>query len=568
MGNAPSSQENEERRRHMARGKRPVPEFRPKQQNQSSEKQERSEIARAEASSSKSSQEAVVEGGDARIQILAISIRSDLKIDCPMVVIDHGRLRRLSHLSKVPHRMASLNPGAYMPSVISIGPYHWGSSSLKGMEVEKRQFLELNLWSKDERTWNGYVEVMAKLEADARRYYPDSVTAMDTNAFLSMMLLDGFYMLGLFYPLSFVRVQSNEAHDAVDIWHDLLLLENQIPFVIVEHIAEQWAQNAGEDSEIVLAMIKEQAAGSIESVLCNLSMPFAIDPSQRPEKFEHLLYLLHAYFKPSNLRNSVITPGDQTPTSGPPNLMNMNQYSVGRVAGRVLYKLSIVFLNWAYNFYNRNRQHQIENSDSTSQHTSHCHLHLHRAVQYDEAGIKFRTKEGRGHNRHSLLDITISKDVLEIPHLHVDESVYWLFGNLIAFEQTNASIEKDVTAYVIFMSQLMATADDVDLLSRKGIVQHQLGSNHDVSHLFASLAREVMFDFDSEYHLSPVCEALEERYRRPRKWRARCAPRHCGNLWVWLCALVIFFMFVCTIIMTVFTIMAYVRLPDHSDKKV
>lgn len=551
--------------------KNTVTDHRAKQHNQSNEKRERTEIPEAGASSSGGCQEAAaVEGGDGRIQLLASSIRSDLKIECPMVTIDHGRLRRLSHFSKVPHRMASVNPGAYMPTIISIGPYHWGSQSLKGMEVEKRQFLELNLWSKDEKTWNGYVEVMAKLEADARRYYPDRVNAMDTNAFVSMMLLDGFYILGLLYPLSFVRIQSNDAHDAVDIWHDLLLLENQIPFIIVERICEQWAQDAGEDGEIVIGMVREQAASSIESVLCNLSIPFAIDPSQRPEKFEHLLYLLHAYFKPSNVRNPVIPPaGDHTPTGRPPNLMNMSRYSVGRVAGRFLYKLSIVFLNWAYNFYNRNQHHQIENSDCTSQQTSHCHLHLHRAVQYEEAGIKFRTKEGRGHKRHSLLDISISKDVLEIPRLHVDESAYWLFGNLIAFEQTNASIEKDVTAYVVFMSQLMATEDDVALLGRKGIVQHQLGSNRHVSTLFSSLAREVMFDFESEYHLSPVCEALEERYRRPRKWRAMCVRRnHFGNLWVWLGGLVIFFMFACTMIMTVFTIMAYVRLPDHSDKKV
>jgi Plant protein of unknown function len=87
-----------------------------------------------------------------------------------------------------------------------------------------------------------------------------------------------------------------------------------------------------------------------------------------------------------------------------------------------------------------------------------------------------------------------------------------------------------------------------------------------VSSLFSSLAREVMFDFESEYHLSPVCEALEECYRRPRKWSAMCAHRNCSNPWVWVGALVVFFMFACTMIMTVFSIMAYVRPPDHPEK--
>ncbi|KAJ4809527.1 hypothetical protein LUZ62_022093 [Rhynchospora pubera] len=573
MGNQPSAQENDERKRHMARGKKPMPDHRTKPLNPTStERREKSEVAgeEVEVSCSKSAPEAAGDGGNVRVQMLASCIRSDLKIDCPTIVTDLGRQKcRLSRLSKVPHRMVGANPQAYTPSVVSIGPYHWASSFLKGMEVEKRQFLELNLWSKEEKTWNGYVQVMAKLEADARKYYPDLITAMDSNAFLSMMLLDGFYILGLLYPLSFVRVQSNDAHDAVDIWHDLLLLENQIPFIIVERICEQWAWDAGEDSEIVLAMVKEQATSSIESVLCNLSIPFAIDPSQRPENFEHLLFLLHAYFKPSSLHTAAIAhgPGDQTPTNRPPNLMNMNRYSVGRVAGRILYKISIVLLNWAYNFYNRNQHHHIERNNNTSQEMVHCHLHLHRAVQYQEAGIKFRTKESSGHKRHSLLDITISKDVLEIPRIRVDESTYWLFGNLIAFEQTNPSIEKDVTAYVIFMSQLMATPEDVNLLSREGIVQQQLGSNRDVSNLFASLARDVMFDFDSDYHLSPVCEALEERRKKPKKLRAMFVRRHCANPWLWLGAFVVFFLFVCTTIMTVFTIMAYVRLPHHDDKK-
>jgi hypothetical protein len=85
-----------------------VTDYHAKQHNQSSEKQEKSEFPEAGPSSSTSGQEAApVERGDARIQLLAFSIRSNLKIECPMVVIDHGRLRHLSHISKVPPKITT-----------------------------------------------------------------------------------------------------------------------------------------------------------------------------------------------------------------------------------------------------------------------------------------------------------------------------------------------------------------------------------------------------------------------------------------------------------------------------
>ncbi|KAJ1704757.1 hypothetical protein LUZ63_004536 [Rhynchospora breviuscula] len=470
--------------------------------------------------------------GDAKMQKLAITIRQDLKIDCPTVVLDHGKSRQLWYLSKVPRSIGSVYPKAYKPNVVSIGPYHRGSPSLKDMETEKRQFLELNLWSKEKNAWAVFVKKMAKLKGAVRVYYSELGTSMDSQDFLSMMLLDGFYILGLLYPWSFVKVHCNEAHNAVDVWHDLLLLENQIPFIVIERICEQWAQDTGDDEQTMLEKVRKQAASSIETVLCNLSIPSAIN--HKPDKFEHLLYLFHTYFKPSRSCNYTVGIDNHASANMPLNLLR--QYSFQRVLGA-----------------------------STCDQAVHWHLHLHRAVQYDEVGVKFRAKECRGHNQHSLLDITFSNGILEIPCLHVDESAAWPFGNLIAFEQTNRRIAKDVAAYVMFMSQLMATPEDVALLSREGIVRHQL-NNRDISTLFANLAREVMFDFDCEYHLRLVRTALEERYRSPKKWWGLFKHRHFSSPLAWFAALMAFIFFVCTVIQALFSILAYARPPNANSQ--
>ncbi|KAJ3684521.1 hypothetical protein LUZ61_013685 [Rhynchospora tenuis] len=487
----------------------------------------------------------------------ANSIRQELKIDCPTVVLDNGKSRQFWYLYKIPRSMGSIYPEAFKPNVVSIGPYHRGSPFLKGMEIEKRQFLELNLWSKGNNAWALYVEDMAKMEGDARDYYPELGTSTDSQEFVSMMLLDGYYILGLLYPWSFVKVHSNEARNTVDVWHDLLLLENQIPFSVVERIYEQWAQDFGDHEQTKIKRLRDQATSLIESVLCYLSIPFAIDPCQRPEKIEHLLHLFHTYFKPTKLCSCTSAIDNHASTNITLNLLS--QYSFHRLAS-LFNQFVLIISFWVCNLYNR-RQQQSECSESTCQNSMHWHLHLHRAVQYDEVGIKFRAKETTGHNQHSLLDIIFSNNVLEIPCLCVDESTAWLFGNLIAFEQTNRPIEKDVTAYVMFMSQLMDTPEDVALLSREGIVRHQL-NNRDVSTLFANLAREVMFDFECEYHLRQVRTALEERFRRPKKmWRV-FKLRHFSSPLAWLAALVAF---VCSVIQALFSILAYVRPPNASS---
>ncbi|RCV35712.1 hypothetical protein SETIT_7G261900v2, partial [Setaria italica] len=74
--------------------------------------------------------------------------------------------------------------------------------------------------------------------------------------------------------------------------HDLLLFENQIPFYIVEGIYEVFNR-----TETELNFLAERIAECMESILRHY--PIAIQSSDRPKKFHHLLHLCHIYFRPS-----------------------------------------------------------------------------------------------------------------------------------------------------------------------------------------------------------------------------------------------------------------------------
>lgn len=95
----------------------------------------------------------------------------------------------------------------------------------------------------------------------------------------------------------------------------------------------------------------------------------------------------------------------------------------------------------------------------------------HRATQYHTAGVRMTKKGFDGGEPHQrLLDVTYRRGTLEIPVLHVYDNTCSMLRNLMALEQASTGIGNYVTAYCVFLSRLMCAADDVALLTKKGIV--------------------------------------------------------------------------------------------------
>jgi hypothetical protein len=185
-----------------------------------------------------------------------------------------------------------------------------------------------------------------------------------------------------------------------------------------------------------------------------------------------------------------------------------------------------------------------------------------RALQYHGAGVKLKKREYDTNHGHSLLDIRFYGGVLQIPCFPVDESTESFFKNLIAFEQTDPAFGNDVTAYIIFMSQFASTSEDVTLLCEKGIIVHMMDGDGEVSALFMRLTKQVTFDSYNSYYLRSLCEILEEHYQSQlNRWIAWLWHNHFSNPWLALAVLAAVIVLVCTVVQTIYTVLAYLEPP-------
>ncbi|KAF8389060.1 hypothetical protein HHK36_025745 [Tetracentron sinense] len=142
-------------------------------------------------------------------------------------------------IHKVPMMLRSINEATYIPRVISIGPFHRGKKSLQEMEKHKwRYFAVFREWY-PERDLKDYVKGLRGLEERARQCYAETIE-LGSNDFIEMMLLDGFFILVLFLKKHFKIWEDNSdpIYNTRWMWNavmiDMMLLENQIPFFVLE----------------------------------------------------------------------------------------------------------------------------------------------------------------------------------------------------------------------------------------------------------------------------------------------------------------------------------------------
>ncbi|KAJ4826967.1 hypothetical protein Tsubulata_008833 [Turnera subulata] len=150
-----------------------------------------------------------------------------------------------SSIWKVPLTLRTVNEDAYMPRMISIGPLHHGKWDLQSMEVHKLYYMSSLL----QRTPNA-VQVLEEagaaiesLEPVVRASYTESFD-LEPSELAKVLLLDGCFILELFLrdSLQDLRLQDdpifNTSWMVLTLARDLALLENQIPFVVLERLFE------------------------------------------------------------------------------------------------------------------------------------------------------------------------------------------------------------------------------------------------------------------------------------------------------------------------------------------
>jgi hypothetical protein len=315
-------------------------------------------------------------------------------------------------------------------------------------------------------------------------------------------------------------------------WHDLFLLENQMPFFVIEKIYNL----VGSDG-VMKAKLSETIVDCVQDIL--RQFPKGIQRHEETKSFHHLLHLCHMCLRPT--QRTVVT-HEHLP--GATNFQRLTHAVYKCFVGSKIDESEETLLPV--------QKDGLQGDEQPSR--------WRQATQYHEAGIRFTKREYRSDDIHSLLDIKFSNGIIEMPCFPVDESTQSLFKNLIAFEQIGPEYGNDITAYISFMSQVAATSDDVTLLIQNGIIVHMLDSDDDVSALFVSLTKEVAFAFSSDYYLKSLFQILESHYQnRLNRWIAWLRQNHLSNPWLALGLLAAIIVLVCTVIQTIYTVLAYVN---------
>ncbi|KAF8102296.1 hypothetical protein N665_0198s0010 [Sinapis alba] len=366
---------------------------------------------------------------------------------------------------RIPHSLALINHKAYEPKIVSIGPYHHGKEHLKMAQQHKRRFLKFLVAKVEENGTDPQelVNAVSSLEGDIRGSYSEDL-GLESEKLVEMMVLDGCFILTLFFVVSGKVVYTN-LDDPIfrmpwilpSIRADLLLLENQVPFVLLQALFET--------SKLVTS----------SSCLNELAFEFFDYSLHKPETFwtkhysleaKHLLDLIRKTFVPVPCQRS-----------------NKENYLTVLCCSKGKRKAS--------------SKSSLNDNGFLGFVLSAKKLHLR--------GIKFKPRM----NTDSILDIRFSNGVLHIPPVVMDDFTATVFLNCVAFEQLYADSSNHITSYVAFMACLINEESDAAFLSERRILENYFGTEEEVSRFYKSIGKDVALDLERSY-LAKVFEGVNE----------------------------------------------------------
>ncbi|XP_055800570.1 UPF0481 protein At3g47200-like isoform X3 [Solanum dulcamara] len=190
------------------------------------------------------------------------------------------------------------NPDAYTPKMVSIGPYHKKNPQLDSMEKYKLLYLRRFLQRNEKLDVECCINELEKLKEEALKCYADvGDSDNDSHEFCRMLLLDGCFAVEFIRECSEMCPPVEEKIINIDdvicyqIVRDLMLLENQLPFFVLNKLFHMTKQ----DDELPLAILANDTfnyfgdmpklthASIIKEIECNAG------------NIKHLLHVVHIF---------------------------------------------------------------------------------------------------------------------------------------------------------------------------------------------------------------------------------------------------------------------------------
>uniref|UniRef100_A0A6N2L115 Uncharacterized protein n=1 Tax=Salix viminalis TaxID=40686 RepID=A0A6N2L115_SALVM len=357
--------------------------------------------------------------------------------------------KRISIYS-VPKPLRDVNWKVYAPLLISIGPLHRGNKILEAMEKEKLKYLKKLITYRDgmdEKMCDIVISIKKQEERLRYCYSKEFKKTIESDDFAKMILLDAVFIIMFFLESNF------EPRMTFDIREDLILLENQLPFFIIQDIYDRVCPCSPPFLVLATCYLRDQ-----------YSFLKKVETSPGVKGSRHLTDLLR------NLMLCKTILGVEIETSSDVEI----ETSLGVEGSSPLHFTDLL------------RHLMLRGATEPSEYILNPPMLKYSAVMLRNAGVKFQVSRDK-----CLVNITFDKRVLKIPHLKIDHCFERLVRNIMALEQCCYPSDAYICSYIKFMDHLIDSAEDVRLLVGKGIIVHTLGDDAAVSNMINSLCENI-----------------------------------------------------------------------------
>ncbi|PRQ54215.1 hypothetical protein RchiOBHm_Chr2g0175051 [Rosa chinensis] len=412
---------------------------------------------------------------------------------------------------RVPEVLRRQKKEAYTPDIVSIGPFHRGAKKLKLLENVKKWYLKClflpqrqgqrsTALSLDSLTERIKVE---ELDKRARGCYSDPCHHLDQDDFIEMLILDGCFLIELFRKAPSQHEDIRQDNDdpifnmscmLEYLYHDLLLLENQLPWFVLQYFYNLIDSGSSKLlREVVIDFFKDSVSD------------FKIFSTRDPKiEILHILDLIRtSLVHEHEVKNENV---QQKQDSGVP-ITNIKKDLV------------------------------------------HLPQRIPSAASLSEAGVEFKNGTSG-----CILNIKFEKGVFTIPPLAIDERTGPLFRNLMAYEQCYISCKHKITSYAVLMDNLIDTNEDVNLLCEKHIVANWLSAD-DAAKFFNDLYNDTTV---IDFVYKELCENVHKYHEATwNRWREKLKRDYFDTPWATISFFAAFVLLVLTFLQTIYTIQPY-----------
>ncbi|KAL6902254.1 hypothetical protein ACP4OV_005130 [Aristida adscensionis] len=381
---------------------------------------------------------------------------------------------------RLPAAVRERHRDLYEPKVVSVGPYYQGHAGLGAAQRHKwrllRDFLSRAGRKKQLVAGGGggglgaYVRAAREVEADARRCYAEGF-GMGADEFAEMLVLDGCFLLEFFLRKSEGQLAAPGGAKWAwhHMYHDVLLLENQIPFFVIERLhAVAFAGEDGADRDALLDIFCKAFAGDLPS-----------SRTIRPPGDKTIHHLLHLQYE-CNVRNPALDSDNKARNV----IADPKDMASGSSSSLAIWKQPAV-------------PPPRSGDGASAAGKGRLTSMIPPASKMEEAGVTFKRKA----TPRDVFDVSFRYSVLHMPAFVVDEGTEVLLANLVAFEQGGGRAARQleggnlVTGFVALVGSLVNSRRDVEVLRRSGIM-HCMVADDDAVAYFNHVVQYTTMDYD------------------------------------------------------------------------